>query len=162
MGRLVDRKSVASTVLVGARKLLGLALVLDGVVSLLVYEFGGGWSIWGIDGYALPNWQVDLKYTLMFWPVEFPIWLGVILLGVCGLVAVFYGRRWLIWGLRIISLPMGAFAVWTLQTDTVIGDRPFSLAIIILVAAAWVIPIRRRKAPKTADSTAPNNEGASS
>ena len=92
MGRLVDRKSLVSTLFMGARKLLGLAFVLGGLVSLLVYEFGGGQSIWGIDGYSLPNWQVDLRFTLMFWPIGVPICLAIF----CQVLILFGRRRFLV------------------------------------------------------------------
>ena len=167
MGRLVDRNSLVSTLFVGARKLIGLAFVLEGVVSLLVYEFGGGRSNWGIDGYSLPNWQVDLKITFMFWPIAAPFWLALLCLAVGGFWSVLFGRRWLVWALRIISIPMGALATWALVIALTSGnekayDTPEYFSVLVFSIAPWIIPIRRRKAPKTADSTAPNAGGTSS
>ena len=107
MGRLVGRKGLIPKVLVGARKLIGLAFVLEGLVSLLVYEFGGGRSIWGIDGPSLPNWQVDLKFMLMFWPMAAPICLALLCLAVGGFWSVTFGGPRLIWALRVVSAPLG-------------------------------------------------------
>ena len=154
-----DRKSTVSILLGRGRKALSLTCALVGWVVILWWLLGTESTKFAIDGGTVGTWKAELGFSLLFWPVEFPIWLGVILLGVGGLVAVFYGRRWLVWALRIISIPMGALAVWSLQTDTVIGDRPSDLAIIILVAAAWILPIRRRKSLPPPGGPAPNVGG---
>ena len=167
MRRPVGRRGLMATLLVGARKLIGLAFVLEGLVPLLVYEFGGGRSNWGIDGYSLPNWQADLKFTLMFWPIAAPICLAQLCLAVGGFWSVVFGRRWLVWALRTISVPMGALATWALAIVLTSGnerayDTPEYLSVLFLAVAPWIIPIRRRKASQTADSTAPNAGGTSS
>ena len=163
MGRLVGRKGLIPKVLVGARKLIGLAFVLEGLVSLLVYEFGGGRSNWGIDGYSLPNWQVDLKITFMFWPIAAPFWLALLCLAVGGFWSVLFGRRWLVWALRAISIPMGALAAWAMPIVLTSGNYNLQgLSVLALAVAPWIIPIRRRKLPRAADSTEPNAGGTSS
>ena len=163
MERLDDRNSLMPKVLVGARNLIGLAFVLEGVVSQLVYEFGGGRSIWGIDGYSLPNWQVDLKITLMFWPIAAPIWLALLCLAAGGFWSVFFARGWLIWALRAISIPMGALAAWAMPIVLTSGNYNLQgLSVLSLAVAPWIIPIRRRKSSQSVDSPAPNAGGASS
>ena len=165
MGRPVGRGGLMATLLVGARKLLGMAFVLEGLVSLLVYEFGGGQSNWGIDGYSLPNWQADLKFTLMFWPIAAPICLAILCLALGGFWSVFFGGRGLIWALRAISVPLGCCVAWCLTNELQTGN-PFdyrgAFVISAFVLSPWIIPIRRRKAYQTTDSTAPNAGGASS
>ncbi len=165
MGRLVDRKSLVSTLFMGARKLLGLAFVLGGLVSLLVYEFGGGQSIWGIDGYSLPNWQVDLRFTLMFWPIGVPICLAIFCLAVGGFWSVLFGRAWLICALRAISVPLGCYVAWGLTNELQTGN-PFdywgAFVMSAFVLSPWIIPIRRRKLHQAAAIPAPNTGGASS
>jgi hypothetical protein len=162
MGRLDDRKSLMLKVLVGARKLIGLAFVLEGVVSLLVYEFGGGQSIWGIDGYSLPNWQVDLKFTLMFWPIGVPICLAIFCLALGGFWSVLLGRAWLIWALRAISVPLGCYVAWGITNELQTGN-PFdyrgAFVMSAFVLSPWVIPIRRRKPLSPFEGPAPNVGG---
>ncbi len=167
MGRWVDRKNLIPKVWVGVRKLLGLALVLEGLVSLLVYDFGGGRSIWGIDGLRIPNWQVDLNFTLMLWPIAAPFWLALFCLALGGFWSVLFGRRWLVWALRIISIPMGALAAWSLDIVLTSGngntfDKLEWLSVLALAVAPWIIPIQRRKLSQAADGTAPDAGGASS
>ncbi len=162
---LDGRKSLMPKVLVGARKLIGLAFVLEGLVSLLAYEFGGGRSIVGIDGHSLPNWRADLGLTLMFWPIGVPICLAIFCLALGGFWSVLFGRAWLIWALRAISVPLGCYVAWGLTNELQTGN-PFdyrgAFVMSAFVLSPWVIPIRRRKAPQTADSTAPDAGGASS
>ncbi len=164
MERLDDRKTLVATVLVGARKLIGLAFVLEGVVSLLVYEFGGGRSNWGIDGYSLPNWRVDLKITFMFWPIAAPFWLALLCLAVGGFWSVLFGRAWLIWALRVISTPMGALATWALVIALTSGnekayDTPEYFSVLVFSIAPWIIPIRKQKSSQAADGTESDTGG---
>ncbi len=148
MERFVGRGGLMPKVLVGARKLLGLAFVLEGLVSLLVYEFGGGRSIVGIDGHSLPNWRVDLGLALMFWPIGVPICLAIFCLAVGGFWSVLFGRAWLIWALRSISVPLGCYVAWGLTNELQTGN-PFdyrgAFVMSAFVLSPWIIPIRRRK-----------------
>ena len=162
MRRLVECKSLMLTMWVGARKLIGLAFVVGGLVSLLVYEFGGGRSIWGIDGYSLPNWQADLKFTLMFWPIGVPICLAIFCLALGGFWSVLFGRAWLIWALRAISVPLVCYVAWILTNELQTGD-PFgywgAFVMSAFVLSPWVIPIRRRKPLSPFEGPAPNVGG---
>ncbi len=165
MRRLVERKSLMLTMWVGARKLIGLAFVVGGLVSLLAYEFGGGRSIVGIDGHSLPNWRADLGLTLMFWPIGVSICLAIFCLALGGFWSVLFGRAWLIWALRAISVPLVCYVVWILTNELQTGD-PFgywgAFVMSAFVLSPWIIPIRRRKLPQAAASPAPNTGAASS
>ncbi len=144
------------------RKTLSLVLVLAGWAIMLTWLFGGVSTKFAIDGGYVPTWQAELGVALLFWPVLGPIWFDIILLAICGPIVSLLGWVRLAWGLRVISLPLGAFAVWALKTDTISGDRPSIVAMLIFVAAVWVAPIRRRKSALHADGTISNGGDVSS
>ena len=175
MGRLVDRKGgTISALFWWGRKALALSVILAGWAVMLWWLFGTESTKFAVDGGTVRTWKAELEFARGFWPVVGPIWFGVALLGVCGPVAVAFGRRWLVWGLRIISIPMGALATWALvdvltggngSTPAKLGNTSGKLDCLSALAfalAPWIIPIRRRKLPQSADSTAPNAGGASS
>ena len=147
------RSSIWLGLWIFVRVSLSMLLISAGWVIILAWLFGTS-EIFGIDGSAMVTWRAELVFTLMFWPVEGPIWLGVLLLAFCGPIAVLFGSGLLVWCLRIISLPLGALAVWALKTGTVSGDKPHWFAVLILVAAAWIAPIRRRKSSSPTECAA--------
>ncbi|MCL5945302.1 MAG: hypothetical protein M1472_00420 [Planctomycetes bacterium] len=153
------------------RKALALSLILAGWAVMLWWLFGTESTKFAIDGGTARTWKTELEFARGFWPVVGPIWLGVILLGVCGPVAVFFGRRWHIWVLRIISIPMGALATWALvdvltggngSTPAKLGNTSGKLeclSVLVLAIAPWIIPIRRRKSLSPSEGSASSTGG---
>ena len=105
MGRLDDRKrGTVFALLWWGRKALALSVIVGGWAVMLWWLFGTVSTKFAIDGGSDITWKTELEFAHGFWPVVGPIWLGVVLLGVGGPVAAFFGRRWLVWPLRTISM----------------------------------------------------------
>ena len=132
MGRLDDRKrGTVFALLWWGRKALALSVIAGGWAVMLWWLFGTVSTKFAIDGGSDITWKTELEFAHGFWPVVGPIWLGVVLLGVGGPVATFFGRRSLVWPLRIISIPMGALAIWAL-VDVLTGGNGSTPAKLVL------------------------------
>ena len=167
MGRLIDRKGgTIFALLCWGRKAFALSLILAGWAVMLWWLLGTESTKFAIDGGTVRTWKAALGFALLLWPVAGPFLLGVVLLGVGGPVAVFFGRRWLVWALRIISIPMGALAIWALVIvmtggygNTSDKDKLDRLPVLAFAAAPWIIPIRRRKSLSSPEGPAPSTGG---